>query len=139
MKKVILSVFVIISCMASSCKKYDDGPAISLRSKSERIANNWRVEKAIDNGNDVSGNFDRYDVSFTKSGDASLTAQYSFLGIEYNYTTTGKWRFESDTEKLVVDYEDNSADATYFILRLKEKELWVRQENTNLELHLVPN
>ena len=134
----ILALLIIISGMYS-CKKYDEGPLVSLRSKSERIANDWRIEKAIDNGNDVSGDFDKYQISLSKDGDAYLTAHYRFLGVEYDYTTSGKWRFENNSEKLVVDYEDDSADAAYFILRLKEKELWVRQENTNLELHLVPD
>lgn len=129
---------IVILFLSAGCQKYDDGPWFSLRMRSERVANNWRIEKAIDNGNDVTGSFDKYDLDLTKDGGASLTAHYSFLGIEYDYTTKGTWHFASKDEKIVIDYENDLADATYFILKLKETELWVRQENTNLELHLTP-
>lgn len=136
--RLVLMYLVITVALFSSCQKYEDGPLISFRSKTERIANNWRVAKAIHDGNDVTGDFNRYDISLSKNGDASLTATYSFLGADYDYKTTGKWSLVEDKEKIVLDFENNLADANYFILRLKEKELWVRQENSNLELHLEP-
>ena len=136
--KVIISISMLGVFFLSSCKKYDDGPAISLRSKKERIANDWRIDKAFDNGNDVTNSFDQYEVSFSKEGSANLTAHYSFFGIDYDYTTSGTWDLENNNEKIRVDYETDAADANYFILRLKEKELWVREEGTNLELHLIP-
>lgn len=136
--KVIISISMLGVFFLSSCKKYDDGPAISLRSKKERISNDWRIDKAFDNGNDVTNSFDQYEVSFSKEGSANLTAHYSFFGIDYDYTTSGTWDLENKNEKIRVDYETDAADATYFILRLKEKELRVREEGTNLELHLIP-
>ena len=90
---------MIVATLWTACKKYDDGPLISLRSRSERVANNWRVEKAIDNGKDVSGDFDKYNVSLSKGGNAYLTAHYTFIGVEYNYATNGTWRFENNEEK----------------------------------------
>lgn len=140
MKTIKLLMFIAgCTALMTSCKKYDDGPTISLRSRSERVANNWRVDGATDNGNDVTNSFQRYEVSFTKGGDATLVAHYSFIGIDYDYSTSGTWSFESSDEKIRVDYQNDAADATYLILRLKEKELWLKQEGTNLELHLVPS
>lgn len=142
MKTINLKVLLILLSLSmigiTSCKKYEDGPLISFRSRSERIANNWRVVKATENGNEVTGDFDRYEITFTKGGDANLTAHYTFLGIEYDYTTQGKWSFTDNDKKLDVNYDNDVADAVYVILKLEEKELWVRQENSNLELHLEP-
>ncbi len=140
MKNKLTTVLLVLisGTLLFSCKKYDDGPLFSLASKKARIANDWRVEKAIDNGNEVTGSFDKYEISLRKDETASLTAHYTFLGILYEYNTQGTWSLEDDKEKIKVDYENDQADASYFILRLKEKELWVRQEGTNLELHLSP-
>ena len=129
--------FVII--IFTSCKKYEDGPSLSLRSRKERVANDWRIDKAMNNGNDVTSDFNNYLVKFGKGGEASLIAKYHFLGTDYEFTTNGTWSFESNDDKIKVDYENNSADATYLIMRLKETEFWVRQEGNDLELHLVPN
>ncbi|MEO8151064.1 MAG: hypothetical protein ABI723_25750 [Bacteroidia bacterium] len=137
-KKLLLGISLIVITL-SSCKKYEDGPLISLRSREERVANNWRIEKAMDNGNDITSDIDNYHVSFTKGGEATLTAKYNFLGVTYTFSTHGTWSFENKDEKIKVDYEDDNADATYLILRLKEKELWVREEGNDLEIHLVPN
>lgn len=134
----LITLVIISSSLLFACKKYEDGPAISLASKTSRITNDWRVEKAIDNGNEVTGSFDKYEISLRKNETASLTAHYTFLGVTYDYNTQGTWSLEDNKEMIRVDYENDQADASYYILRLKEKELWVRQEGTNLELHLAP-
>ena len=121
----------------TSCKKYPDGPEISLRSKTERVANNWRVEKAMDGNSDVTSDFEKYDITFTKGHRATLSANYKFFGATYAYTTEGTWSFASNNEKLVVDYDSDSADRTYIILRLMEDEMWLREEGGTLVLHLV--
>jgi len=134
-KMIVGLLFVILTI--SSCKKYPDGPAISLRSKTERVANNWRVEKAMDGSNDVTSDFERYEITFTKGHRASLSASYKFFGVTYSFITEGTWSFASSNEKLVVDYESDTADRVYIILRLKEDEMWLREEGGTLELHLV--
>lgn len=131
-------IIALTFVLGVGCNKYDDGPMVSFRSVEERVTNNWRVEKAIENGNDVSGDFDKYDISFREDKTVVVVAHYSFIGIEYDYTANGTWSLQDNNEKIVIDYEDGTSDASYFILKLKEKELNVREEGSNLELHLVP-
>ena len=137
--KIAFVATIILLQTMTSCNKYEDGPLVSLRSRNERVANNWRISKALENGNEVTSSFDRYEISFTKENKASLTAHYTFLTLEYDYTTEGTWSFTDNDAKLMVDYDNNLADVTYIILKLEEKELWLREANSNLELHLVPN
>ena len=136
LRAIILTTISV--ALLSACKKYEDGPLISFASKQSRISNDWRVEKAIDNGTEVTGSFDKYEITLRKNETASLTAHYTFLGVAYEFNTQGTWSLEDHKEMIKVDYENDEADANYYILRLKEKELWVRQEGTNLELHLAP-
>lgn len=41
----------------TACKKYEERPTVSFVSRKERIANNWRVDKAYSNGNDVTSSY----------------------------------------------------------------------------------
>jgi hypothetical protein len=133
---LIITVITLLSGLG--CKKYPDGPLISLRSKTERVANNWKIGQALDNGHDVTSDYNRYQLNLTKSGSASLSAKYKFLGIDYEYVTTGTWAFVSNNEKISFDFDNNDADAVYQILRLKEVEMWLKKDGGTLEFHFVP-
>lgn len=120
----------------SGCeKKYEDGPLISLRSKKDRVANTWIVEKAYDeNGDDVTNEYERYELRLTKDGDAELRATY--FGATFD--TEGTWSFRSNKNNIFLDFENNSADRNYEILRLKNDEFWLQKTDGSKELHLEP-
>lgn len=126
------------SIVLSSCSKYEDGPAFSLRSKEERISNTWRVDKAMENGSDVTSSFDQYELQMLRDGAATLAALYSLGDLTFEFETTGTWTFENSSEDLRLDFENDAADRTYEIMRLKEKELWLREKGGSLELYLKP-
>ena len=126
-----------VTLLATSCKQYDDGQMFSLRSKTERISNTWRVDKATNGGNDVTSSFDQYELQLLSNGDATLAALYSLGSLSFEFETTGTWSFEDSKEDLRLDFENDAADRTYEILRLKEDELWLQDNGGGLELHLV--
>lgn len=117
-----------------ACEKYEEGPALSLRSKKARIANTWIISEATDDGRDVSSDYDQFELTLTRDGDASLLAKYSIGDFDFTVETDGTWDFTDDKESLRLDFEDDDSDATYQILRLKENELWLREEGEDLEL-----
>ena len=71
-------------------------------------------------------------------GAASLAALYTLGDLTFEFSTSGTWSLENSNEDLELDFENNAADKTYEILRLKEKELWLREKGGSLELHLEP-
>ena len=125
-----------IALLAVSCNKYDDGPGISLVPRNERVANTWVIEKAMADGQDVTGSFEQYVLSLTTGGDATLEADYTLFGVIISNQTTGTWSFANDQEDLVLDFEDDQADGSYQILRLTSDELWLRKLGDDLELQL---
>ena len=135
-----LSICLGIALMSTpiSCKKYEDGPLLSLRSKKERVANTWKIFAAYEDGQDVSDNYDQYEIEFDISGDARLEATYTFSNVTYSTETDGTWEFNNDKENISIDMEDDSADETYQILKLKEDELWLRELGGEVELHFEP-
>jgi hypothetical protein len=122
----------------SGCQKYDDGPFFSLRSREERIANTWKVDKAMNGSDNVTSAFTQYTLKMTRGRDADLKAEYSLGALTFQFETDGTWDFENNSEDLRLDFENDAADETYEILRLKEKELWLREKDGDLELQLVP-
>jgi hypothetical protein len=120
----------------ASCSKYEDGPGFSLRSKKQRLANTWEVEKAYDDSKDVTEYYDQFELQLFTDGDARLVALYVIGDFSFEYETDGTWDLVNSGEDLELDFENNDADRTYQILRLKEDELWLREKGGNVELHL---
>lgn len=129
---------LLTATLLGSCQKYEDGPAVSLTPREDRVANTWIIAYAEENGENVSDDFDQYELYLTTDRDATLTASYTAFGTDFNTTTNGTWNFTNDEENLRVDYEDDEQDNEFRILRLKSDELWLKDTDQDLELHLLP-
>lgn len=123
--KWLLSILTVIILLASACKKYEEGPFISFRSRKERVANTWVYNKIIKNGEDVT-NQTIYNIAyqaryaFTKDGGASV----SFVGIENFSPIAGHWKFADNDERIFIYFDGIESTTSWEILRLKENELW---------------
>lgn len=142
--KSLLSFSLVLSMIVgiSSCGKYEEGPAISLRSKKARVANEWKVDKATDeDGNDVTENFES--TTFTYEKDGSFKTTTSFLGA--TFSLEGEWSFTDNKEGIQTTYSydfgggSQTVTTTATILKLKEKEMWTVDDSSKVEVHYVPN
>jgi hypothetical protein len=134
----ILALVAVIALAGTACKKYPDGPEFSLHTKTERVAQNWKVGQALDSSRDVTTNYNKYYLDLTKSGGATLTAQYTFAGTVYDYSTGGSWAFVNDKANISFNFSNNNASGVYVILKLEQDEMWLKQDAGSLELHFVP-
>jgi hypothetical protein len=144
MKKILfaLSVALVGALTISSCRKYEEGPNISLRKKEARVTNNWRVESAQLNGTEV-------------SADPYWTKQKHYMYRDGKYIVTiinpvtleaknlqGTWTLYDNDRKLALTTKNFSGniDSTndYNILKLYNKQMWIRKTDNSLELHFVP-
>lgn len=132
MKKSLLLIVLSFVVVLSSCKKYEEGPMLSLRSKSARVANTWKVEHATYNGADITSLYADYRETYTKDG------VYSY--VHGNDAGSGKWEFQNDKEEIKRSGVSGQSTETLFILKLKEKEFWyyVMDGNDRTEVHLIP-
>lgn len=131
----------------AGCKKYEDGPWLSLRTKTARITGWWKFEYFSMNGNDSTSAFinsyqeDPYYAILPKdqSGEKVLKTVHGY----------GNWSFHdhnnylhlrntniSPTTPITLPY--NSGEVFWKVLRLTNKELWLSIElNQNTyEAHL---
>lgn len=118
------------------CKKYPDGPAFSLLSKKQRLCGTWVMDNYIVNGVDQTTFFNTvlpgYKIEVKK--DETYISSVNTGTIE-----EGKWKFTNNKEHVKTTVNSTGASVDNQILRLKDKELWLKQidvNNTTIELHL---
>jgi hypothetical protein len=136
MKKITKFAFLIIfgSLMifgAQSCQKYDDGPLISLSSRTSRVANNWKVDNYKVNDVDYTSLVADYKETFTTDHNYSYT--WGILG------GTGTWAFENDYAEVRITGTDNLASQTLYILKLEQKQFWyyIMDGSDKKEYHMI--
>ncbi len=114
-----------------SCNKYEDGPLISLTSRTERVANTWRVDNYKVNDTDYTSLFSDYTETFTKGGDYS----YSW-GI---ISGSGVWTFQNSDKEIQLAGINNQNSHILVILKLEEKAFWYyyMDGNDKKEFHMV--
>jgi hypothetical protein len=129
----ITATFLLLAAFAiptiQSCKKYPEGPSISLHSRAERVANTWKIENYKVNGTDYTSLVSGFEQTFSKDGD------YSYSSGSLN--GTGTWAFQNDEAEIRITEGSNSE--TLFIVKLKEKEFWyyIMDGNDKQEYHLL--
>lgn len=131
-KLIGLILFVGITILGiQSCKKYDNNQLVNLNSRTERVANTWKVENYKLNGDDYTSVVSNYSITYTKEGN------YSFNTGEI--TGSGTWVFQNKDEEIKTTSLDGQDVKTMVILKLEEKEFWYYYmvgENKN-EFHLI--
>ncbi len=135
--KTKLMIVLLAGIGFTSCNKYEEGPAISIIPKNERVANTWVVERAENNGNDVTSDYDQFDLYLTDDGDAQLDANFTLFGTQYQTSTNGTWTFTNDDANIKLDFEDDDYDEEYQILKLTTDEMWLRELGGETELHFT--
>ena len=130
---LIILLAAIIIPTVQSCKKYQDGPMLSLRSRTERVANTWKVDNYKINGNDYTSLVAGYTETYTKDGNY----YYSWGSLD----GTGKWAFQNNDKEIKLTGINNQSSQTLFIQKLEEKQFWYyyMDGNDKKEFHMVQN
>lgn len=144
MKKnlVFFGVFTLIALSILSCRKYEEGPNISFRSKEARLTNSWGIESVTING--VENAQDPYYAKqkhyLYPDGSYRLTVIDPNTLIAENIQ--GSWVMYDRGTKLAITRNNYQgiADSVndYKILKLFEKQLWLRSLDNTVEYHFVP-
>jgi hypothetical protein len=125
--------FIALTAVISlqSCQKYPDGPMFSMRSRAERVSNEWQVDNYSINGTDFTSLVSNYTEIFTKDGDYS----YSWGLLD----GSGTWKFQNNDEEIQLTGTDNQSDRKLVILKLEEDAFWYYYiaGNDKYEIHLV--
>jgi hypothetical protein len=133
--RFLLLAFISIwfATTTQSCQKYPDGPMFSLRSRTERVSNEWKVENYSINGTDFTSLVSNYTETFSSTGDYS----YSWGLLD----GTGTWKFQNNDEEIQLTGTDNQSDRKLIIQKLEEDAFWYyyMDGNNKYEIHLISN
>ena len=129
---LILALTIVLSIpFMQGCKKYPEGPILSLRSRTERVSNTWKIDNYKINETDYTSLVTGYVETFSKDGNYS----YSWGSA----SGTGKWEFQNKDTEIKLTGISNQDSHTLFILKLEEKQFWYyyMDGNDKHEFHLV--
>lgn len=129
-KKTALASSLAVIVGMSGCSKYEDGPALSLLTKKQRLTGDWDVTKLREpNGTDLITNNNSIEMEFDDDGDFTMrtTTSTNYYGqISTNVITrTGEWDFSSDKEEIEIEFDNLGSyyDWEIEITKLTNKEL----------------
>ena len=147
MSKLLALIFISSVLFFTECKKYPEGPSISFISKKERIANTWKISKYMEDGVDLTSNFNstftKFSLNTTKSGEYTISREFYST---FNTSETGNWTLSSDKKTFTINPKTISfgtvpSASSHQILKLYENEFWIRNIDSNgkiIEYHLIP-
>ncbi|GAB4278073.1 MAG: hypothetical protein Kow0068_01540 [Marinilabiliales bacterium] len=139
-------LFILLIITIMGCKKYDEGPSISLRSKINRIEGKWYIEKfLINNADSTSGMHENFAevVYFYNSDDEKYGA---FVNDNFANMSSFDWSFQSDKEEILFnvtssiytphDPEDMDTSYSYGPFSTNKKCVWNIKKLTKNALNL---
>ncbi|MFN6945848.1 MAG: hypothetical protein ACK4ND_12945 [Cytophagaceae bacterium] len=137
MKKTIKTATLIILMglfmgpIFQSCKKYPENPLIVMKSRSERVANTWKVDTVKKNGDDYTSFLQGYSETYIKNG------AYSYQWGLAN--GSGVWEFQNKDKEIKLTGNDGHSSRTLFIEKLQENDFWYYyfDGNDKYVVHLI--
>lgn len=128
MKSVFYILFILL--IGYSCKKYPDGPMLSLRTKKARITARWQMEKYLIDGADSTAKLNphnsKYNICIEKPNqvltDANINCFWELKDKErvIRFYHLPSWFGNFEFGLLL------SADCEWKIMRLTHKQLWLQ-------------
>ncbi len=116
---VFISLFIIFNF--NSCKKYEDGPILSLKSKDARLTGIWKAIEMIDTDEDKDElNGENMFFDFKDDGVFSLRS-------EYEDDANGTWKWGTNKKTIIINVY--STDIEFTIFRLSNNDFWFNVEH----------
>jgi hypothetical protein len=125
-----LSVLVLHT---SSCKRYEEGPAFTLRTAKARLVNSWEIEKYMVNGEDITALvlpfFGEHSLEFSRDN--------RYVWNIGGMNEKGKWSFIENRDKVEMLEDGDSIKFSQKIIKLTNNEFWVegQEDGDNIEVH----
>lgn len=132
-KLVVVNLLIAFALSFASCGKYEEGPALSLRTKKARLAGTWAADKVFIN-NELSEEAKEEEPRIEFTRDDIYRIRLDSVWIE------GTWEFNDDKTRVIGTYAIpfvGEFKPNYRILRLTNSEFWAVIDGR--EVHYKPN
>ncbi len=128
---IILTIVAATAMIFSACGKYEEGPALSLLTKSARITGTWTMTEMT--SNDVVQDMQGVVIKTILEKDGTGTMTYSVSG--FSFSSDLEWKFDDTKENLMSRVKETGATefgewSSSEIIKLTNSECWLRAVNT---------
>ncbi|TVR79894.1 MAG: hypothetical protein EA412_05515 [Chitinophagaceae bacterium] len=119
--KIIFLGIIGFMLILPSCSPYEEGPALSLRTKKNRITNTWQIDSLFIN--------EIYRPELKDSFTLDIEREGEFLWTESGIYMPGMWAFDQNNGLILVFKTDNLINQTKYweIMRLARTEFWIEE------------
>ena len=144
LKQITFFFTAIILLTIAACKKYPDGPLISFQTKMYRLTNtNWDVDSFIANGHDSTAYLKSqlfYGNYYFRKPESDNNGRFAYHPLyNSNCDGSGQWEFTNNKKSIIISaiystfghigpfrLDDSIAKVTWDIMRLTQKDLWLK-------------
>jgi len=142
-------ILLVLTAFLPGCKKYEDGPLISLYSKGMRVSGTWYFQSVLYGGKDSTANYtyQQMDFIYIKKIDGGVfTWNHNIYATsaDENPLVGGTWKFFSDRDSFeMIVYKNLLRDSVvtkWKIDRLAYTEFWLERnikDTINLKWQLI--
>jgi len=136
MKKQIWFLVVALVVFLPGCKKYDEGPLMSLYSKGMRVGGTWYFQSVTYDGKDSTANYIYQQMTFiylkkTEGGAFTWNHNLMATSADPNPLEGGRWMFISDRDSINMTLYKNqfkdTVEIKWKINRLAYTEFWLER------------
>jgi hypothetical protein len=136
-KHILLVMVAVLFVTLTGCKKYPDGPTISLSPKKWRLDGTWKIEQVLENGQDVTSAYTTFIPNYTLQLKSDKTYTETYTGS--SSADVGTWSWNDSKKYLLMTPSGSSTANNLKILKLKHNALWLQETDGSdvTETHYV--
>lgn len=112
MKTTVLSTFALIIMLTTACKKYPEGPGLSLQSKARRIEGTYQVKQFTANGTDMLSFYTTGSLWTNCSTNLDYSEGYRVTSYEWKFTKGGNVSTSQATQTQTLDVPNSLSTCT---------------------------
>lgn len=130
MRLVALFIFTFsLVVLTPSCSKYPNGPGFTLRTKSNRLVNDWKLTSYMVNGVEYIDAVPQLKMVIEKDGTYSRHSTELVLNQLQSVFEHGTWAFNDEKTSMFLQAEDADLPVEFSIRELRAKRLVIQYYN----------
>ncbi|NDB35520.1 MAG: hypothetical protein EB023_09300 [Flavobacteriia bacterium] len=127
--KIVFFVAIASLLVLTSCSKYPDGPGFSLRTKTNRLVNDWKLTSYLINGVEFVEAVPELKMVIEKDGTYSRYATELVINQLQSQFEHGTWEFNGEKTSMFLLVDGADLPVEYLIRELRANKLVIQYYN----------
>ena len=127
--KIVFFVAIASFLVLTSCSKYPDGPGFSIRTKTNRLVNDWKLTSYLINGVEFVEAVPELKMVIEKDGTYSRYATELVINQLQSQFEHGTWEFNGEKTSMFLLVDGADLPVEYLIRELRANKLVIQYYN----------